>query len=87
MKHWMFRCNDVSRKVSQSLDASLPFLHRLAIRMHLLMCRYCARFRRQLVMLRNASRHMDDAPSTDEATATLSDETKERIKKALRAAP
>ncbi len=87
MRHWMFRCNDVSQKVSQSLNASLPFHHRMAIRMHLLMCRYCSRFRRQLIMLRKMSRLMDDEPSTDETSATLSNETKERIKKALRAAP
>lgn len=87
MKHWMFRCNDVSQKVSQSLDTSLPFHHRMAVRMHLLMCRYCARFRRQLIMLRQVSRHVDDEPSIDQTTATLSNETKERIKKALRAVP
>jgi hypothetical protein len=87
MKHWMFRCNDVSQKVSQSLDASLPFHHRMAVRMHLLMCRYCARFRRQLIMLRKMSRHVDDEPSVDITTATLSKETKERIKTALRSAP
>jgi len=87
MKHWMFHCNDVSQKVSQSLDASLPFHHRVAVRMHLLMCRYCARFRQQLIMLRKASRHTDDEPSMDETTATLSNETKERIKKALRVIP
>ena len=87
MKHWMFRCNDVSQKVSQSLDVTLPLHHRLAVRMHLMMCRYCARFRRQLIMLRIIGRQMDDKPSTDITTATLSNETKERIKKALRAAP
>ncbi len=87
MKHWMFRCKDVSQRVSLSLDASLPLHQRLAVRMHLMMCRYCARFRRQLIMLRKASRLMDDEPSTDETTPTLSDETRERIKKALRAAP
>jgi len=87
MKHWMFRCNDVSQKVSQSLDASLPFHHRMAVQMHLLMCCYCARFRRQLIMLGKVSRHVDDEPSRDQTAATLSNETKERIKKALRAAP
>lgn len=87
MKYWMFRCNDVSQKVSQSLDASLPFHHRMAVRVHLLMCRYCARFRRQLLTLRRVSRLVEDEPSIDQTTATLSDETKERIKKALRAAP
>lgn len=87
MKHWMFRCSDVSQKVSQSLDVSLPFHHRMAVRMHLLMCCYCARFRRQLLMLRKTSRHVDSEPSGSEAPCKLSQETKERIKKALRALP
>lgn len=54
MRHWMFRCKDVSHKVSLSLDASLPLHQRLAVRMHLMMCRYCARFRRQLIMLKKS---------------------------------
>jgi transcriptional regulatory protein LevR len=83
MKHWMFRCDEVSQKVSRSLDVSLPFHHRMAIRMHLLMCRYCARFRRQLILLRAVSRNVDDDPST---AARLSNEVKARIKRALRAA-
>ena len=87
MKHWMFRCSDVSQKVSRSLDVSLPFHHRLAVRMHLLMCRYCARFRRQLIMLRKMSRHVDDDPSTETTTAPLSKETRDRIIKAHRTLP
>ena len=83
----MFRCNDVSQKVSQSLDASLPFHHRMAVRLHLLMCRYCARFRRQLIMLRKMSRHVEGEPLAGETAATLSSEAKERIKKALHTLP
>jgi hypothetical protein len=85
MKHWMFRCKDVSQKVSQSMDASLPYHHHLAIRVHLLMCRYCSRFRRQLLMLRKMSRYVDSDPSGGEMTSELSIETKERIKERLRA--
>ena len=86
MKHWMFRCHDVSQMVSRSMDARLPLRHRLGVRMHLLMCRYCSLFSRQLVMLRKMSRHIDDdmeAPCTDK----LSDEAKERIKKTIRSRP
>jgi hypothetical protein len=86
MKHWMFRCQDISQKVSESLDTSLPLHHRMAVRFHLVMCRYCARFRRQLIMLRRLSRHMDDEPSTKPPAATLSKAAKERIKKAIRSA-
>lgn len=86
MIHWMFSCKDVSQKVSVAMDAPLPVRHRLAIRMHLLMCRHCSRFRRQLMMLRRLSRYPVSDPSAADPPATLSSETRERIKKALRAA-
>ncbi|MBC2742359.1 MAG: zf-HC2 domain-containing protein [Desulfosarcina sp.] len=85
MKHWMFRCKDVSQKVSQSMDVQLPYHHRMAVQMHLLMCRYCARFRRQLIMLRKMSRHVDSDQHIAETTSKLSQETKERMKERLRA--
>lgn len=70
------------------MDATLPLQQRLAIRFHLLMCRYCARFRRQLIMLRMLSRDSDSDRSPDKsASATLSNETKERIKKAIHSQP
>ncbi len=84
MKHWMFNCQDVSQKLSQSMDASLPLRHRLAIRIHLMMCRYCARFRRQLVMLRKMSRLEDRDQPGDQPPEKLSEETKTRIKEKLR---
>ena len=87
MKHWMFSCKDVSQKVSQSLDSRLPFHDHMAIRIHLLMCRYCARFRRQLIMLRKMSRHQDRYIPDSMIPDKLSQETKERIKATLRSLP
>lgn len=84
MKHWMFRCQEVSQKVSASMDAALPLHHRMAIRFHLMMCRYCARFRRQLILLRKICRHVDAEPADEQATARLSSEAKARIKERLR---
>jgi hypothetical protein len=84
MKPWMFRCKDVSQKVSQSMDIQLPYHHRMAVHMHLLMCRYCARFRDQLLMLRKMSRQIDSDPSNTKITNKLSEASKERIKKNLR---
>jgi hypothetical protein len=74
----MFRCKDVSQKVS------LPLHHRLAIRVHPVMCRYGARFRRQLMLLRTTSRLIDgDLPSSDPVFPKLSNQARERIKKTL----
>ncbi len=84
MNHWMFRCNDVSQKVSMSMDMTLPLHQRVAIRIHLMMCRYCARFFRQLKMLRKLSLHPDgDLPSAD-ATESLSQDVKVRIKNSMK---
>ncbi|BBO69410.1 hypothetical protein DSCA_33400 [Desulfosarcina alkanivorans] len=84
MTHWMFCCRDVSQKVSQSLDGPLPFHHRMAVRIHLMMCRYCARVRRQLILLRAMSRQVDSDPSTPRDAAALSPEARLRIKEKLR---
>ena len=85
MTHWMFCCKDVSQKVSQSLDATLPFHHRMAIRIHLMMCRYCSLVRRQMLMLRKMSRQVEVDPSIPDDGVALSQETKKRIKEKLRA--
>jgi hypothetical protein len=85
MKHWMFCCKDVSQKFSESLDRKLPLHERILIRMHQLMCRYCARFRRQLLLLRELSRSDKLADMTQELSAGLSLEARERIKASLNA--
>ena len=65
------------------MDVELPFYQRMAVRMHLLMCRYCARFYRQLIMLRKMSRHIDGGQLDTKAPAGLSQDAKERLKKTL----
>ena len=86
MIHWMFNCKEVSRKVSLSLDASLPLHHRLMIGMHLLMCKYCNRLRKQLLILRNAVRLEKIHEDPDGRPDSLSEATRERIKRAVREA-
>jgi len=85
MNHWMFRCKDVSQKVSLAMDAPLPWHQRLAVAVHLMMCRYCARFRRQLLLLRKISNQVDTDTPESAPAAGLSGECKERIKEAIHA--
>ena len=83
MSHWMFHCKDVSRKVSEGMDRKLPLHHRMFIRVHLMMCKNCTRFRQQLLLLRKASR-IDEL--TGDALApglSLSMEARVRMKEAL----
>ena len=85
MKHWMFCCKDVSQKFSESMDRKLPLYDRIFIRFHQLMCRYCSRFRRQLLLLRELSRSDNIAGMPQDFSAGLSLEARERIKASLKA--
>ena len=84
MNHWMFRCKDVSEKISLSMDVSLPLYQRMAIRFHLLMCRYCSRFHRQLMALRKMCHRIDSGTLPECDTPVLSREAKNRLKAKLR---
>jgi hypothetical protein len=81
----MFRCNEVSQKVSHGMDAPLPLGTRLLVRMHLWMCRHCSRVYHQLHLLRKISRRTEADPSDcpPDLPTTLSAETRERIKQEL----
>jgi hypothetical protein len=82
----MFNCKEVSRKVSLSMDTSLSLHHRLMIRMHLLMCKYCNRLRQQLLILRKAVRLESIPDDAGGQAASLSEATRERIRRAVREA-
>ena len=59
-------CQEVSRLSSQAMDESLPWRKRLALKLHLSMCRWCRRNSEQMRLMRTmASR---PAAATDEST-------------------
>ena len=66
------------------MDASLPVHHRLMITIHLLMCKYCSRFKKQLLIIKKAVRIEKPAEDDPCQTASLSKATRERIKKAVK---
>lgn len=84
MKHWMFCCKDVSQKFSESLDRKLPFHHRMLIRIHMVMCKFCSRFRRQLLLLREISRSDKIVDFSRDFSTGLSQQARERIKASLK---
>ena len=67
------------------MDRTLPFQQRMFIRIHILMCKYCLRFRRQLLMLRDAARKIDLSPEAVDSALGLSHEAQDRMKKAIEA--
>ena len=82
--HLMYSCKDVSQLLSESMDRSLPFYQRVLMRLHLLMCKYCARCKQHFESLRAASRHEDLYGNELDASRALSNDGKERLKKFLK---
>ena len=82
----MLSCKEAIRLVSERLDRELPLWQRLGLRLHVLMCRGCSRYTRQVTILdRPVGEHYRfDRPT--EGAAPLSAESRGRIKASLRAA-
>ena len=54
----MMNCKQATELLSQAQDRPLRVSERLSLRLHLLMCVGCARFGRQMDVLRAACRRM-----------------------------
>jgi len=86
MTHWMFDCREISRLVSMSMDERLTLYQRTGLRLHLLMCRYCTRYRRQLFFLRELMHRYSRLCDTRSQEVRLPPETRDRIREKLRQA-
>jgi len=77
-------CDESSRLVSDRLERPLSRPERLAVRMHLMVCARCRRFRRNLNLLRDLLRRRSEECLTDtDMPSTLADDEKARILKAV----
>lgn len=76
-------CREASRLQSEELDHSLTPLQRFGLRVHLLLCKWCRRYGKQIRFLRRAA-HEHPEQMAEATPSTLSPETRERLKRALR---
>jgi anti-sigma factor ChrR (cupin superfamily) len=75
-------CHDVQTHLTEYLDGTLPWRSRLAIRVHLLLCRVCAGFLRGLKALPGLSKVLLAPPrETPEAAARALEETLAKLRK------
>ena len=82
MKMWMFNCRHIARLVSESMDRKLPPGRRLGVRFHLLMCRHCARYKKQLQLMRRLIRGQASADAEYFSTA-MDEQAKERLRRLI----
>ncbi|MFH1918474.1 MAG: hypothetical protein ABIP48_01110 [Planctomycetota bacterium] len=83
--HATRRRREISRLVSESMERDLPHRQRLEVWMHLMMCRLCSGFARQIQLLRRAARENPERLGPEEVApeARLPDEARERIRAVL----
>ena len=77
------KCREVVRILSQSLDSKLPLKTRIQLRFHYLICAWCQRYEKQLHELHKFARAVPDHVE-EMSMESLSSESKERMKQALR---
>ena len=78
-------CREATRLISEGMNRPQRFGERLSLRWHLLVSTACRRYRRQLLLLRNALRWLADQIDARAAEGErLSPEARQRIRQAVR---
>jgi hypothetical protein len=75
-------CREASCSQSESLDHRLPLAKRVGLWLHLLLCRWCRRYGKQIRFLRVAA-HEHPEELEEAAPQKLSSEARDRIKRRL----
>lgn len=76
-------CRQAAELVSRGLDRQLSLGERLRLRLHLAVCRSCARYQRQLRFLGRAVHRLARRSSPPEAGPRLPEDARERIRRRL----
>jgi hypothetical protein len=81
----MLTCKEAAQLLSDSLDRKLPLRQWIALRIHLLMCKMCPRFQRQILFLKETLNRYRLEEEGDRlwASASLSPDARERIRRTL----
>jgi hypothetical protein len=79
MMSMMPSCEEVTRLKSDSMDSKLGLKKRFLVRFHMLFCKWCRRYEKQLELIRRASNKLKDS-----SDISLNPETKERFKNLLK---
>jgi hypothetical protein len=68
------RCDQASRLLSLAQESPLNRAERLALSLHLLICRVCRKYRRQLALMRNVLARLTQSEAYDDMSSSLLDE-------------
>ncbi|HJR09206.1 MAG TPA: zf-HC2 domain-containing protein [Pyrinomonadaceae bacterium] len=91
VRYWLLRrlptCKEIAPLMSESMERRLTARERVALRVHLWVCVWCEWYLQHLRLMREALRQRaaqsDVEEETSPASASLSNEARERLKRAL----
>ncbi len=78
----MLSCREVSALASETLDREMRFRERIGMLLHLMLCRVCRRYVKQIRFLSTASRVLKDKVLED-TQPRLNDAARQRIEERL----
>jgi hypothetical protein len=86
---WLARrlpdCKRMTRTLGESLDRKITWREQIVMKLHLFTCEACERYLEQVAFLKKAAHvHSEAADISEFSSATLTSESKERMKAFLR---
>ncbi len=82
----ILKCREVAQLASESLDRKLTLKEHIGLRFHLMMCKLCMRYVRQLKFMHRACSGMDEIQGKGSGDR-LSEDARDRIRKQLNLRP
>ena len=82
----MMTCREAARLVSERTDRSLPLVKRISLLLHLLVCRFCRRYSKQVKFICEMSKRLGNEEKLMEThlgEERLPDRTRELLKRKL----
>jgi predicted anti-sigma-YlaC factor YlaD len=70
----MLNCREITERASDFLDATLPWHVRLQVRLHVMMCRFCREYIRQMALVARTLRRLpgqDPSPELQKELLSL----------------
>jgi hypothetical protein len=77
-------CEVISQKISESMDHKISLFDRLKIRVHLLGCKFCQRFEKQLIIMKKMLEKRENELEEPPAGPKLSSDAKQRMKQKMK---
>ena len=77
----MYQCKEITQLASQTMDGKLPWLTGMKMKLHLLMCKNCQRYARQLRFINKALVNLEEQPRKE--NSQLSEQAKQRIAQSI----